>query len=255
MTVPAFEGVGVALVTLFADDGSLDAVATADLASTLVGLGVRGVVVAGSTGEASTLERAERVELLGAVRKAVAGEVPVVAGTGAPSARQAVAFTRDACDAGADAVLALAPPGSVDVRPYYDAVVEAAGGVPVLAYHFPAIAPPGIPLTVLPSLPVAGCKDSSGDPGRLLDTLDCFDRPLYTGSSSLLALAGPAGCAGAILSLANVAPELCVAAFSGDVDAQRQLAAVHRAEGDQFPAGTKRLTADRFGVSGVTRVG
>jgi 4-hydroxy-tetrahydrodipicolinate synthase len=250
-----FEGAGVALVTLFADDGSLDAAATAELATTVVDLGVRAVVVAGSTGEAATLDRGERVELLSAVRKEVADKVPVIAGTGAPSAHQAVAFTRAACDMGASAVLALAPQGSVDVRPYYEAVSEAAGAVPVLAYHFPAIAPPGIPLDVLPSLPVAGCKDSSGDAGRLLDTLDLFDRPLYTGSSALLALAGPAGCAGAILSLANVAPELCVDAFAGDVEAQRQLAAVRRAEGDQFPAGTKRLTAERFGVSPVMRVG
>src|SRR5581483_11471139 len=122
-------------------------------------------------------------------------------------------------------------------------------------YHFPAVAPPGIPLDVLPSLSVAGCKDSSGDPGRLLDTLDLFDRPLYTGSSSLLALAGPAGCAGAILSLANAEPERCIAAFAGDVDAQRQLAAARRAEGDDFPAGTKRLAAKRFGLSAVMRVG
>jgi 4-hydroxy-tetrahydrodipicolinate synthase len=250
---PVFEGVGVALVTLFADDGSLDAAGTAELAERLVDLGVRAIVVAGSTGEAAALDRDERVRLLRAVRKQV--DLPVIAGTGAPSARQTVALTRDACEAGADAVLALSPPGSSDVRPYYDAVAAAAGDVPVLAYHFPALSPPGIPLAVLPSLPVAGCKDSSGDPGRLLDTLDLFDRSLYTGSSSLLALAGPAGCAGAILSLASVAPELCIAAFAGDVQAQRQLAAVRRDEGDEFPAGVKRLTAARFGVSGATRMG
>jgi len=249
-----FEGVGVALVTLFTDDGTLDAAATADLAAQLVDLGVRAVIVAGSTGEAVSLDRDERVELLKAVRKAVTS-VPIVAGTGAPSTRQAVAFTRDACAEGADAVLALSPPGSNDVRPYYDAVAEAAGDVPLLAYHFPAFSPPGIPLDVLLTLPVAGCKDSSGDPTRLLDTLDLFDRPLYTGSSAILALAGPAGCAGAILSLANVDPEHCIAAVAGDVDAQRQLAALRRAEGDDFPAGVKRLTAERFGVSTVMRVG
>lgn len=249
-----FEGVGVALLTLFADDGSLDASATAALAVQLVDLGVQAVVVAGSTGEAATLDRAERIELLRSVRRAVP-ETPVIAGTGAPSARQAIAFTQDACEEGADAVLALSPPGSVDVRRYYDLVAAAAGDVALLAYHFPALSPPGIPLDVLTSLPVSGCKDSSGDPGRLLDTLDLFDRPLYTGSSSILALAGPAGCTGAILSLANVAPELCVSAFTGDADAQRQLAGVRRAEGDEFPAGTKRLAAERFGVSSTTRVG
>ena len=241
-------------MTLFADDGTLDAPATADLAAQLVDLGVRAIVVAGSTGEAASLDRSERVELLRAVRKAVP-DTPIVAGTGAPSARQAIAFTRDACEEGADAVLALSPPGSVDVRPYYEAVGGAAGNVPVLAYHYPVLSPPGIPVTSLVDLAVAGCKDSSGDPGRLLDTLDLFDRPLYTGSSAILALAGPAGCAGAILSLANVAPEHCIAAFAGDVDAQRLLGAVRRAEGDDFPAGTKRLTAERFGVSSVMRVG
>jgi 4-hydroxy-tetrahydrodipicolinate synthase len=120
-----FEGVGVALVTLFADDGSLNAPATADLAATLVDLGVRAVVVAGSTGEAAALDRGERIELLRAVRKAVP-DTPIVAGTGAPSAHQAIAFTRDACEHGADAVLALSPPGSVDVRRYYDLVTVAA---------------------------------------------------------------------------------------------------------------------------------
>jgi 4-hydroxy-tetrahydrodipicolinate synthase len=254
VAAPVFEGVGVALVTLFNDDGSLDAPATADLAAQLVDLGVQAVVVAGSTGEAASLDRSERVELLRAVRKAVP-DTPIVAGTGAPSARQAIAFTRDACEEGADAVLALSPPGSVDVRRYYDLVAAASGDVPPFAYHFPSFSPPGIPLGVLPALPVAGCKDSSGDPGRLLDTLDLFERPLYTGSSAILALAGPAGCTGAILSLANVDPERCIAAFAGDVEAQRQLAAVRRAEGDEFPAGTKRLTAERFGVSPVMRVG
>src|SRR3954453_17045875 len=187
MTVPIFEGVGVALVTLFADDGSLDAAATADLAAQLVDLGVAAIVVAGSTGEAAALDREERVHLLRAVRKLV--KVPIVAGTCGPPRRQAGALTQDAAGAGADAVLALSPPGSNDVRPYYEAITAAAQ-VPVLAYHFPAFSPPGIPLDVLPSLPVAGCKDSSGDAGRLLDTLDLFDGPLYTGSSSILALAG-----------------------------------------------------------------
>jgi 4-hydroxy-tetrahydrodipicolinate synthase len=251
--MPVFEGVAVALLTLFADDGSLDAAASAEHAARLVDLGLRAVVVAGSTGEAATLDREERVHLLRAVREQV--DVPIVAGTGAPSARQAIAFTRDARDEGADAVLALSPPGSGDVRRYYDLVSAAAGDTPLLAYHFPAFSPPGIPLDVLRSLPVAGCKDSSGDPARLLDTLDLFDHPLYTGSSALLALAGPAGCAGAILSLANVDPERCIAAFAGDIEAQRQLAAVRRAEGDDFPAGTKRLAAERFGVSAVMRVG
>ena len=74
----------------------------------------------------------------------------MVAGTGAPSARQASVLTRDARDAGADAVLALCPPRNNDPRPYYDAVAEAAGDLPSLAYHFPQTSPPGIPVDALP---------------------------------------------------------------------------------------------------------
>ena len=68
MTGPLFTGVGVALVTLFDDDGELDAKATAEHAATLVELGLRAVVVAGSTGEAASLTEAERSALLEEVR-------------------------------------------------------------------------------------------------------------------------------------------------------------------------------------------
>ena len=93
MANPVFEGVGVPVVTLFNDDASLDAAATAELAAQLVDLGMRAVVVAGSTGEAASLDRDERVQLLHAVRKTVTS-VPVIAGTGQPSTRQAVVVTK-----------------------------------------------------------------------------------------------------------------------------------------------------------------
>jgi 4-hydroxy-tetrahydrodipicolinate synthase len=71
MTAPLFTGVAVALVTLFDDDGGLDAKATAEHAATLVELGMRALVVAGSTGEAAALEPEERATLLTEVRRAV----------------------------------------------------------------------------------------------------------------------------------------------------------------------------------------
>ncbi|MGH9267434.1 MAG: hypothetical protein ACRD0D_04585, partial [Acidimicrobiales bacterium] len=101
----------------------------------------------------------------------------------------------------------------------------------------------------------AGLKDSSGDPDRLLEVCTTWDRALYTGSSALLALAGPLGCAGAILAVANAEPELCVAAFAGDTDAQRRLAPAHLAQGRAFPGAVKELTARRFGTSTVARMG
>jgi 4-hydroxy-tetrahydrodipicolinate synthase len=248
-----FRGVAVALVTLFDERGDLDAPATAELAAQLVALGVRAVVVAGSTGEAAALEPDERIALLDAVRAAVPN-VPVIAGTGAPSARQATALTAAAADHGADAVLTLSPPGADDSRPYYDEVAKAAGSTPMLAYHFPAMSAPGIPVALLPDLPIVGCKDSSGDPDRLLGTLITYGNRIYVGASALLGMAGSLGCAGAILALANVDPEGCIAAFAGDPTAQLALAPTEPKTRRRFPADLKELLADRFGTSTVTRL-
>ena len=218
MAEPVFTGVGVALATLFEDDGEVDLKATADFAANLVDLGIRGVVVAGSTGEASALTRAAR-------------------------------------EAGADAVLALCPPRNNDPRPYYEAVAEAAGDLPVLAYHFPQTAPPGIPLDALPDLPVQGMKDSTGDPERLLAELEVFHHPLYVGASSMLLMAGSLGLPGAILAVANVDPEHAIAAFAGDPTAQQALLTAHRRVKSRFPFGLKDAIADRFNTSRATRLG
>ncbi len=251
---PVFRGVGVALVTLFTHDGDVDTRATAQHACRLADLGVQAIVVAGTTGEAATLDRDERVRLIDAVRAAVPTATPVIAGSGAPSARQAVQLTKDAIAHGADAVLTLSPPRMSDPLPYYDAVRAAAQTIPLLAYHFPSVSPPGIDVGRLRDLPVDGLKDSSGDPDRLLAELEALAKPLYVGSSGLLALAGPLGCSGAILALANAEPELCIAAFSGDAGAQRALAPAHLAANERFPAGLKELVATRFGTSAATRL-
>jgi 4-hydroxy-tetrahydrodipicolinate synthase len=245
--------VGVALVTLFREDGALDAPATASLAARLVRLGVRCVLVAGTTGEANTLTPDERDELVRAVRDALPADVAVLAGTGAPTGRQAAALTERAFAAGADAALALSPPGVADPRPYYDAVAKAGG--PVLAYHFPGASQPGVPVDLLPELPVSGVKDSSGDAARLLHEREVFAGDLYTGAAPLLLPAGAIGAAGGLVAAANTVPEDCVAAFAGDAAAQLRVAAAERAAVVDFPAGIKRATAARFGTSVVMRLG
>lgn len=254
MSEPLFTGVGVALATCFDDAGGLDEKATAEHAARLVDLGVRAVVVAGSTGEAAALEQDERDGLLAAVRAAVP-DVPVIAGTGAAWAGPAVRQTGRARDGGADGVLALSPPRVADPTAYYRAVVDAAGDLPVLGYHYPATSAPGIGLDVLPGLPVAGCKDSSGDPERLLRTRAVYDGWLYVGSAVLCSFAGPLGCTGAILAVANAEPELAAAAFTGDADAQQRLLPAHEATARQWPHGLKRLVAERFGTPTGARMG
>jgi 4-hydroxy-tetrahydrodipicolinate synthase len=251
---PVFTGVGVALLTLLEPGGAVDAAATAELAASLAGVGVRAVLACGTTGEPATLTDPERVAIISAVRAAVPPAVPVLAGTGAKSAEQAAELTAEAVLAGADAVLAWPPPDCADLPGYYRGLGQAAGGRPVLAYHIPWISAPGVPLADLPGLPVAGIKDSAGDADRLLAELAADDvPPVYTGSSALLALAGPTGATGAILAAANVEPELCVAAFAGDGAAQRALAAVHQAARAGGPPALKQLLAQRHGSCALSR--
>jgi 4-hydroxy-tetrahydrodipicolinate synthase len=249
-----FTGVGVALVTLFDDEGEIDAPATADHAARLVDAGVSAVLVAGSTGEASTLDADERSDLLIAVTSAVDGRVPVLAGTGAPSARQARLLSKRAEADGADALLVLSPPNITDPRPYYERVTTAVE-IPVLAYHYPRASAPGVPVDVLRQLPVAGIKDSSGDAERLILEADEIGTGLYTGHPTLIHLAGAIGCAGAILALANVDPAGCTRAWGGDGDCQRELINGHRAQALAGIAGLKRTLSALHGTSPVTRVG
>lgn len=255
MAAPLFRGVGVALATLFDEEGEVDTEGTAALAAALVGDGVVAVVVAGSTGEAGALDGRERAVLTAAVRAAVPDAVPVITGTGAPSAHQAARFTSAAVEAGANGVLALSPPGSADLERYYTEVIAAAEGLPVLGYHYPAMSAPGIAVDVLPGLAdlgVVGVKDSSGDPARMLRALDDFAGDLYVGSGWLLSAAGQLGVTGAILAVANVEAELAIRAFSGDVEAQRALTPANvRANG---PGGVKAMLAERRGLSTRTRI-
>ena len=250
-----FRGAGVALLTLFHDDGSIDPGATGELARELVERGMRAVLVAGTTGEAATLTNAERSALITATRRAIPAGIPVIAGTGAPSTRQAAGLTGEAIAAGADAVLAWPPPGGLDMPGYFKAVAGAAQGRPVLAYHFPRVYPPGIPVTALAGLPVAGLKDSSGDPERLLDELAHYPGATYVGSSALLAMAGAMGATGALLALANVEPERCAAAFAGDAAAQRELTERHLAASRGGVPALKRILAEDRGRPVPARVG
>ena len=254
-TEPIFRGVGVALLTLFDDDGELLVGATAEHAAGLAMLGVRAIVVAGTTGEAAALAPEERDELVAAVRAAVPREVPVLAGTGAPTGGEAVQLTRAAAAAGADAALVLSPAGVTNPNGYYQRVAGGAGDLPLLAYHFPLASPPGIPLELLPGLPVRGVKDSSGDAERLAFLLERYEGDTYVGSPTLLALAGPLGATGAILAMANLEPERCVAAWAGDVGAQRALLETHLSTSEAFPRVLKERVAERFGTpTGVRRV-
>ena len=205
---------GVALVTLFDDAREVDLDGTAALAAELVAAGMRSIVLAGSTGEAATLDGAERVALTKVVREAIPAGVPIIVGTGAPSARQAARLTAEVVAGGADAVLALSPPGAADPTGYYAEVVARRRRRPGARLPLPDDV--GARHRRRRCCRASATSASSGSRTRPATRRgSCarsttFAGDLYVGSPWLLSAAGPLGAAGAILAVANVEPALSV---------------------------------------------
>jgi len=230
-------GIGVALVTIFKGDGTLDVATTTQCARHCVDHGIRFILVAGTTGEAWRLSAADRVELVGAIKESLP-HIPVLVGTGDPRASTALELTEHLSSRRVADGLVVLSPSDMGAAEFYTAVREVAPEDTVLAYSFPDAFPPGIHPSELPLLPVDGIKDSSGSADRLAEMVSAgFE--VYVGSSNLLAIAGPCGAKGAILALANIVPELCWEAWAGDTSAQRELFGVHVESLSDFPNGVK----------------
>lgn len=159
-----------AMVTPFAPDGQLDLDAAQGLARWLVAQGNDGLVVAATTGEASSLSDAERCDLVRAVAEAV--PVPVLAGTGSNDTAHAVALTRAAAGLGAAGVLVVAPyyarPPQAGIEAHFRAVA-AATPLPVMVYDVPVRTGRRIAEDVLLRLfrevpNIVAFKDATGDP-------------------------------------------------------------------------------------------
>ena len=166
-----------AMVTPFDDRGRVDLEGAAELASWLVDQGNDGLVLAGTTGEASTLTDDEQVEVWRAVRAAV--DVPLVAGSGTNDTAHACELTAQASRAGMDAVLVVTPyynrPPQAGIEAHFRAVA-AATELPVVLYDIPIRSSRKIGHEILMRLArtvpnLVGLKDAAGDPAGTARTV------------------------------------------------------------------------------------
>lgn len=251
-------GVFAPISTPYDATGAVDLAAAARLSAQLVGAGLTGIVVAGSTGEAPLLEDDERAALLAAVRAAVPS-APVLMGIGAESTRQTVARAEAAGAAGADAVLCVAPhyfgAGAMThaaLLAHYRAVADASPR-PVVLYSIPKymhFALSGALVAELAQHPnIVGIKDSSGDPAQLASFLasqsDTFS--VLTGNAGQFLAALQAGARGGILAASAFAPALTLAVWQGV--AAGDLAAAEAAQAKLTPLAAE-IVASR-GIAGV----
>jgi len=231
------KGIVVAMVTPFHDDESLDEEGLRRIVRYLIGKGVHGLFPGGSQGEFFALTTDERRRVLEVTLDEAAGEAFVVAHVGAVTTREAVALTRHAEAAGADAMAAMTPyfikPSQDELRSYF-AELCAATRLPVLAYNNPGRTgvdlPPAMVARIARDVPnFIGIKDSSGDLTQLAEFIRlCPDNfRAFIGRDSLISGALMYGAAGAVAATANVVPALAVgiydAVMAGNLEQARQL--------------------------------
>ncbi len=200
-----FGGILTAMVTPFDADGELAEDATASLVRHLLENGSDGLVLAGSTGEGSTLGDEEKLRLW-EIGVAESGEAPVIAATGSNDTRHSVELTRRASELGVDGVLAVTPyynkPNRRGLIEHYRAVA-AATDLPVVLYNIPSRCVIDISNELLAELAeidnVVAVKQSRYEDIETIHGLD-----LLAGNDDTLAEVLDAGGTGGILVSANV---------------------------------------------------
>ncbi len=231
-----FQGSIVALVTPMKEDGQLAEDALARLIDWHVEQGTDGLVIAGTTGESATLDEQEHCHLLRLAVEINAGRLPLMAGTGANSTREAIALTRCAREAGVDACLLVTPyynkPTQEGLYRHFRAVAEAVD-IPQVLYNVPGrTACDMVPETVARLVAVAniiGIKEATGDVSRVTRIRELCgpDFAIYSGEDGNALEAMLAGAQGVISVTANAAPapmhEMCRLALAGDETAARGL--------------------------------
>ena len=229
-----FEGVLTALVTPFRD-GSIDEPALRDLVDRQIEAGVDGLVPCGSTGESATLSHAEHRRVVEIVVQATRGRVPVVAGTGSNSTREAIELTHHAKQAGADGALLISPyynkPTQEGIVLHY-AEIARATSFPLLVYNIPGRTASNIlPATLarIADVPqVVGVKEASGDLAQMAEVIArCPDDfTVLSGDDALTLPLLAIGGRGVIATSSNVAPSAMVGMVrawrSGDLEEARR---------------------------------
>jgi 4-hydroxy-tetrahydrodipicolinate synthase len=224
-----FHGSMVALVTPMFGDGTIDEDSLQRLVDFHVENRTDAIVSVGTTGESATLDEAEHCHVVRRTVEMAAGRIPVIAGTGANSTREAIILTRCAMEAGVDACLLVTPyynkPTQEGLYLHFRAVAEAVP-VPLILYNVPSrTAIDLLPETVerLSTISnIVGIKEATGKLDRAREIMDrCGDRlDVYSGDDATAMELMLLGGKGNISVTANVAPagmhDLCTAALEGD---------------------------------------
>jgi 4-hydroxy-tetrahydrodipicolinate synthase len=213
----SFRGSFTALVTPF-KNGSLDEKAFRDLVEWQIAEGTNGLVPVGTTGESPTLNHDEHKLVVEWCVEVVKGRVPIVAGAGSNSTKEAIELSRHAEKAGADAVLVVTPyynkPTQEGLYQHYKAINDAIG-IPIIIYNIPARSVIDMSVDTMKRLfdlrNIAGVKDATASVIRVSQqrlAMGLGLNQLSGEDASALGFMAHGG-HGCISVTSNVAPRLC----------------------------------------------
>jgi len=266
----ALTGSIVALITPMHADGSVDYPALRALIDWHVAEGTRCIGVVGTTGESPSVSVDEHCEIIRVAVEQAASRVPIMAGCGANSTREAIALARYAKKVGADSQLQVVPyynrPTQEGQYQHFKAIAEAVGDLPMVLYNVPGRTVADMQhdtVLRLAQIPgIVGIKEATGNIDRaqwlVRDVPPGF--AVYSGDDPTAVALMLCGGHGNISVTANIAPrlmdQLCQAALAGDARAamaiQMRLLPLHRAlsvEANPIPV---KWAAARLGLCGPT---
>lgn len=263
-------GVIAAVATPIDESGMPDLMRATDLARHLLDNGCDGLNVLGSTGEATSFSRDERMTVMDAYKKNGLPLDRLMVGTGAASVSDAIALTRHAAKLGFAGALVLPPfyyKGVPDdgLAAYIEALVNATAetAIPIYLYHYPALS--GLPWHVTlikrlrESFPsrIVGLKDSSGDMTFARSAAAISPEfAVFPSTEAVLIEARQGAFAGCISATANLNSDLCARAWrDGDAAALDAAVAIRKLfDGRPLVSGVKTLLAHIHGDPALARV-
>ncbi len=232
-----FKGAGVAIITPFTKTNEVDFEKLGELIEYQIAEGTDGIVICGTTGEASTLTHEEHLECIRYTVEKVAKRVPVIAGTGSNATDTAIYLSQESEKYGADALLL--------VTPYYNKATqkgliahftEIANSVkiPIILYNVPGrtgcnITPQTVAALYKNVDNIIGIKEASGNIAQVAEIMQLTEGKidLYSGCDEMIVPVLSLGGAGVISVLSNIAPrethDMVMKFLEGDVTGSREL--------------------------------
>ena len=232
-----FTGSGVAIVTPFHADGSINYNKLEELIDFHCNNGTDSIVICGTTGESATMTEAEHIECIKKAVEFTKGRIPVVAGTGSNATHTAIELSKEAEAAGVDGLLVVTPYYNkctqAGLAAHYTAIAKEVK-TPIIMYSVASrtgvnIAPETVATLVKNVENIVGVKEASGNISQIAKIMNLTDGniDLYSGNDDQIVPIMSLGGIGVISVLANVAPkethDICAKYFAGDVKGSAEL--------------------------------